>query len=100
MSANNDEKPSYTFEEYKLYYETTEKVTQQRLETNRWNYSICAAIFVGIAALMNWSVSTPAFFVVGVIIAFLLCGLGSYFCVLWRRQIIAAKLLNQKKFED
>ena len=32
----------HSFDEFKLYYESTEKVTDRRLDTNRWNYSIWA----------------------------------------------------------
>jgi len=41
--------PRFSFDEFKLYYDSTEKVTDRRLETNRWNYSICVAILVAVA---------------------------------------------------
>lgn len=54
-----------SFEEFKLYYDSTEKVTDRRIETNRWNYSICIAILVAIATITNWSLSTSALTWVG-----------------------------------
>lgn len=39
----------YSFEEFKLIYESAEKVTDRRLQTNRWNYVICIAISSAIA---------------------------------------------------
>jgi hypothetical protein len=32
------------FDEFKLFYESAEKVTDRRNAANRWNYSICIAI--------------------------------------------------------
>lgn len=48
-----------SFDEFKLYYDSTEKVTDRRLETNRWNYSICIAMLVAIAIITNWSLTNP-----------------------------------------
>ena len=63
-----------SFDEFKLYYESTEKVTDRRLETNRWNYSICIATLVAIAVL------------------------AILFCALWVGQIRDFKKLNNAKF--
>lgn len=49
--------PKHSFDEFKLYYDSTEKVTDRRLDTNRWNYSICIAILVAIATITNWSLT-------------------------------------------
>ena len=49
--------PKHSFDKFKLYYDSTEKVTDRRLDTNRWNYSICIAILVAIATITNWSLT-------------------------------------------
>jgi hypothetical protein len=49
--SESDRNMRLSFDEFKLYYESTEKVTDRRLETNRWNYSICIATLVAIAAI-------------------------------------------------
>jgi|SRR5208282_1787371 len=88
----------YAFEEFKLYYESTEKVTDRRLAANSWNYSICTAIVVAIAALINWSLSKPTFIIVCVLSVILISGMASLFCSLWIKQIQDFKALNNAKF--
>lgn len=88
----------HSFEEYKLYYDSTEKVTDRRLETNRWNYSICVSIVVAIAAMTNWSLSHPALAFAGILADLLLCILAILFCALWIGQIQDFKNLNNAKF--
>ena len=72
-----------SFEEFKLYYESTEKVTDRRLETNRWNYSICIAILVAIAVLTRWSLTTSALLWTGFTAVAILCLMAILFCALW-----------------
>lgn len=87
-----------SFEEFELYYESTEKVTDRRLETNRWNYSICLAILVAIAALIRWSLSTVSLLWVGFAGAGVLSVMALLFCLLWIGQIRDFKKLNNAKF--
>ena len=55
----------HSFEEFKLYYDSTEKVTDRRLDTNRWNYSICIGMLVAGAIITNWSITNPLLLWVG-----------------------------------
>jgi len=87
-----------SFEEFKLYYESTEKVTERRLSANTWNYSICIAIIVAIAGIVKWSTGNESFFYVGLIAVFLLCVMAILFCSLWLGQIVDFKYLNNAKF--
>jgi hypothetical protein len=87
-----------SFEEFKLYYEATEKVTDRRLETNRWNYSICIAILVAIAVLARWSLTSPRLLWVGFAAVAVLAIMAILFCVLWVGQIRDFKKLNNAKF--
>ncbi len=89
----------HSFEEFKLYYESTEKVTDRRIETNRWNYSICIAILVAIATISNWSLLNFKLFWVGISADVLLCIMATLFCVLWIAQIRDFKFLNNAKFD-
>jgi predicted Co/Zn/Cd cation transporter (cation efflux family) len=77
-----DETQALSFDEFKLYYESTEKVTDRRLETNRWNYSACAAVLVGIAAIVKWGVISTELRWVGVGAVVLLCMMAVLFCEL------------------
>jgi len=94
-----EEPQAISFDEFKLYYESTEKVTDRRLETNRWNYSACAAILVGIAAMVKWGVISTDLRWVGVMGVVLLCMMAILFCQLWLAQVRDFKRLNDAKFE-
>jgi hypothetical protein len=87
-----------SFDEFKLFYESTEKVTDRRLETNRWNYSICVAILTAVAAIAVWSLKDANAFFVGATAIALLCLVATFFCALWIGQIRDFKKLNNAKF--
>ena len=87
-----------SFDEFKLFYESAEKVTDRRLATNSWNYSICIAVIGGVAVILQWSLSTPMNFVVGVVAIILLCVMAAIFCLFWVGQIDDFKSLNNAKF--
>lgn len=87
-----------SFDEFKLFYESTEKVTDRRLETNRWNYSICVAILTAVAAIAVWGLKDAKAFVVGTIAIALLCLVAIFFCALWIGQVRDFKKLNNAKF--
>lgn len=91
--------PKLSFDEFKLYYESAEKVTDRRLDTNRWNYSICIAILVAIAVLTKWSLTTAHLLWVGFGAVVVLCIMAILFCILWVGQIRDFKKLNNAKFE-
>jgi hypothetical protein len=88
----------HSFEEFKLYYDSTEKVTDRRLDTNRWNYSICIAILVAIAAIARFSLTTVALVWVGLGAIIILSAMATLFCALWVGQIRDFKKLNNAKF--
>ncbi len=97
MNTQNNES-RHSFDEFKLYYESTEKVTDRRLDTNRWNYSICIAILVAVATITNWSLTNPRLLWVGLGADVLLCIMAILFCALWIGQIRDFKNLNNAKF--
>jgi hypothetical protein len=95
---NEQKNGRLSFDEFKLYYDSTEKVTDRRLETNRWNYSICTAILIAIALITNWSLSNPVLMWVGLSADALLAAMALFFCALWIGQIRDFKNLNNAKF--
>lgn len=95
----NTENARLAFDEFKLFYESAEKVTERRLETNRWNYSICTAILLAIAAVLNWAISNPSFLLVAVLTIITLSGMALLFCTMWVGQIHSFKMLNNAKFD-
>lgn len=88
-----------SFEEYKLYYDSTEKVTERRLSMNRWNYSICTAILTVNIIFINWAISNPRFFIAVSIFIIIICIMAILFCTLWIGQISSFKMLNTAKFD-
>lgn len=94
-----NEVPKYSFDEFKIVYESTEKVTDRRLQTNRWNYTICTAVLVAIAGIIKYSVSNEPFFYIGLMVALVLSGMATLFCCLWVGQIKDFKSLNHAKFD-
>ena len=91
-------KMKVAFDEFKLFYDSTEKVTDRRLEANRWNYSICVAILGAIATIISWSIDKPEFLIMGLATIVLLAGMASLYCTLWIGQIRDLKELNNAKF--
>lgn len=93
----NDQQLS--FDEFKVYYQSTELVTDRRIATTRWNYSVGVAILGGIALLINWALSNAQFLALGLTSAALLAAVATVFSYLWLRQIDDYKSLNNAKFE-
>ncbi len=89
----------YSFEEYKLIYDSTEKVTDRRLSNNKINYSISIAVLGAIALIWKWTLDNNDYFFCGIILVLILSGLATMFCSLWIGQITDFKKLNQAKFE-
>ena len=89
----------YSFDEYKMYYESAEKVTVRRLAINSYNYTVCTAAIVAIAALTSWTWSRPEFRLITIGIDIFLPIMGILFCSLWVKQILDYKILNDAKFK-
>ncbi|QDT43454.1 hypothetical protein Pan241w_35550 [Gimesia alba] len=91
--------PKVSFEEFKLFYETTERVTDRRLDTNRWNYSVCLAMFLGIALTARWALVSTTSFIPGIVSVVILATMAIVFCRHWLAQIGDFKSLNNAKFD-
>ena len=89
----------YSFEEYRLIYDSTEKVTERRLSNNKTNYSISIAILVAIAVVWKWTIDNNEYFFCGIILVGIFAGFAMVYCSLWIGQITDFKKLNQAKFE-
>jgi hypothetical protein len=99
MSEGPAEIECFAFDEFKLYYESTEKVVDRRLALNSWNYGLCIALLGGIGAFTAWGLSKPSFYLMLIIANPLLAGMGAILCSLWIGQIRDFKMLNNAKFE-
>lgn len=93
------------FEEFELFHGTTEKVTDRRLSTNRWNYSICSAILIAIAVIMKWGLENHAsgsqinYLYAASFVTIVLCVIATIYCMLWIGQLDDFKGLNKAKYE-
>ncbi|WP_449350914.1 RipA family octameric membrane protein [Streptomyces shaanxiensis] len=90
--------PSVSFEEYRLYYESTERVTERRLAMNRWNYSILTASLLAIGVILGWASSHDTFLLAGIIGILVLSAVACFMCFYWLKQIDDFKALNTAKF--
>jgi hypothetical protein len=88
-----------SFEEYKLYYATTERVTDRRLALNRWNYSILVGTLLATGGVLTWATSRPTNALVGAAGVVVLSAMAMLLCTYWIHQITDFKLLNQAKFK-
>ena len=68
-----------SFEEYELFYKSTEKVTEWRHAANRWNYSICLALLIAIAALGKWGLSDPKLLAISILAMIILASMAILF---------------------
>jgi hypothetical protein len=96
--AERDKERPLSFEEWSLYYRSTEIVTEQRISTNRWNYSVTVAILIAIGALIKWSADKSSFRFVGLLGVVILSTMAMVFCLHWFIQIRDFKNLNAAKF--
>jgi hypothetical protein len=87
-----------SFDEFKLYYESTERVTERRLNTNRWNYSISVGILLAVAIIYSWATSNKDYFLVASLAILFLSALAALFALFWLRQVQDWKALNNAKF--
>ena len=92
-------KEKHSFEEFKLVYESTEKVTDRRLNNNKLNYTICIATIAALGVIWKWSIENGNYFFSGLLLVIILAILAIFFCSLWIGQIQDFKKLNSAKFE-
>jgi len=91
--------PGYlSFDEYKMYYESAERVTDRRLDINKWNYSIMTATLLAVGAVLAWATSRVDHELVGMVGVEILCVMAVLHCTFWLQQIDDFKALNTEKF--
>jgi len=99
MSEQDQQQTVLSFQEYRLFYESAERVTDRRISLNKSNYAICLGVVVADAVIANWAASRDDqyfYFALGAIIA--ISSLAVLFCVGWLKQIRDYKNLNTAKF--
>lgn len=98
QSPTSSQNPTCSAEEYRLYYETTDKVIDRRHALNNWNYSICLAMLGANAIIVNTMLSRPELRLALLSTIMLLAVLGGILCWFWIAQLRDLKRLNRTKF--
>lgn len=86
------------FEEYKMYLDTAERVTDRRLELNKTNASLSLLILTGIGAISSWAFGKAEVQPFAVVIVGMISLLAAIFTRWWFKQIVSYKDLNNAKF--
>lgn len=87
-----------SFEEYQLYYQSAERVTDRRRDLNKWNYSIMTATLLAIGGVLAWSTYEVQREFVGGLGVIGLSLMAALHCSYWIHQIDDFKALNTEKF--
>ncbi len=86
------------FEEFKLFYESTERVTDRRLELTKTNSSLSTLVIAGLGVAGGWGYREASVMPVVLGVAIIISRLGFLFCIWWEKQIETYKDLNGAKF--
>ncbi|HEY7176350.1 MAG TPA: hypothetical protein VH442_15650 [Micromonosporaceae bacterium] len=99
MTAPDRYPPAHvSFDEYQMFYQSAERVTDRRRDLNKWNYSVMTLTLFAIGGVLAWSsyrIDREFVGCVGVIGMSLMAALH---CSYWIRQIDDFKALNTEKF--
>ena len=87
MTHADDHEPSVSFEEFRLYYELTEKVTDRRLELSRSNSSLCTLVIAGLGVTCAWTYDKGEVLPIALAVVAFIAILGVLFCYWWFKQI-------------
>ncbi|MEI9993565.1 MAG: hypothetical protein WDM91_03135 [Rhizomicrobium sp.] len=101
MSASGTQPTTHPipFEEFKLMYESTERVTDRRIELARTNSSLCTLVIAGLGVTAAWAHGRQDVELTAAAIIVVISLLGIVFCRFWSSQIEAYKDLNGAKFD-
>jgi hypothetical protein len=91
--------PGIPFEQFRLFYESAERVTERRLALNRGNASLAALIAAGLGVVAAWAFEKPHPHALGLAVVAMVSALAAIFCRWWWQQIESYKDLNRAKFE-
>lgn len=99
-APTEDAKHSYSFEEFRLVYETSERLVEQKMQMTRANSSFCSAIVAGQSIALSWAYGrSHAVEILTGSALFVIALLGLAFSFYWYRQIEYSKKLNSAKFD-
>jgi hypothetical protein len=89
----------YSFEEFRMMYDSTELISERKIAFNRNNASLCLAVIAGQGVGASWAYQKPGLEVLGPLVMATIAVLGIIFCLYWNGQLWAFKELNSAKFQ-
>lgn len=92
------EREEYSFEEFRMMYESTECVSDRKISFMRNNSQLCLAIIAGQGVAAHWSFETEMDWTIALTVM-VIGALGVFFCFYWITQLNHLRALNAAKFE-
>lgn len=89
----------YSFEEFRMMYDSTELISERKIAFNRNNASLCLAVIAGQGVGVSWCYQKTGLEVMGPLIMATISILAIIFCLYWNGQLWAFKELNGAKFQ-
>lgn len=91
--------PCYSFEEFRMMYESTELISDRKITFNRNNASLCMLVIAGQGAAASWLYKQDGLELLGPVALITISILAIIFCLYWNGQLWAFKELNSAKFQ-
>jgi hypothetical protein len=98
-AAEDTRELCYSFEEFRMMYDSTELISERKITFNRNNASLCLAIIAGQALAANWCYKKQELMVAGPLFVCAIAILAIVFCIYWDGQLWTFKELNAAKFK-
>jgi hypothetical protein len=91
--------PQYSFEEFRMMYESTERISERKIAFTRANSTLCIAIIAGQGVAASWGYDNANIDGIVAAILMFISILGIVFCLYWHGQLWTFKQLNDAKFK-
>lgn len=98
-AKNQAEPPCYSFEEFRMMYDSTELISERKIAFNRNNASLCLLVIAGQGAAASWLYKEKGLALLGPVALITISILAIIFCLYWNGQLWAFKELNSAKFQ-
>lgn len=98
-SAKTSADYNYSFEEFRLIYQSTELVSDRKINFTRANSSLCLAIIAGQGIIGSWAYQKTDILPIAALTILVISLLGVVFCTYWNGQLMTFRDLNSAKFK-
>jgi len=95
MTSDEDQKQKTLFEQYKLYVEMADRISQRRAQTNQFYITILSALVIILSFIVGNHLYSKILHLVIVVVAVV----GMLLCIIWYYNIESYKQLNSGKFK-